>query len=239
MAVALALLPRRICWRAAAAWQNVLRAAYPKQAVRFVRIAASYIAGAGLNSFIPARVGDAVKIFLAKKLDPGLLISGDHLLLPGPVPVRHQAGVLVLRLRDHPGPAARAARAARTCPPSTSPSGPQHPRLLILSVTMIGIGLVIAVRAPSPAAPRSFWDRVKQGVVVLSDPPRFLREVVSWQGVAWAAAVRLLLCFLEAFQIGGSFSKVMLVMSVQSIANAAPASRRAAPGASRPSWWPP
>ena len=31
------------------------------------KIAAAYLAGAGLNSFIPARVGDAVKIFLAKR----------------------------------------------------------------------------------------------------------------------------------------------------------------------------
>src|ERR687898_939661 len=47
-------------------WQNVLRAAYPDREVSFARISASYLAGAGLNSFIPARVGDAVKIFLAK-----------------------------------------------------------------------------------------------------------------------------------------------------------------------------
>ena len=49
------------------AWQNLLRAAYPEKTVRYDRIAAAYIAGAGLKSFIPAHVGDVVKIFLDKR----------------------------------------------------------------------------------------------------------------------------------------------------------------------------
>src|SRR6266566_3599326 len=49
------------------AWQNVLRAAYPDRAVPYPRIAAAYLVGAGLNSVVPARVGDAVKIVLAKR----------------------------------------------------------------------------------------------------------------------------------------------------------------------------
>ena len=34
-------------------------------------IQASFLAGAGLNAIIPARVGDAAKIFLAKQSVPG------------------------------------------------------------------------------------------------------------------------------------------------------------------------
>ena len=58
MAVALALYAAHLLARSRA-WQNVLRAAYPERKVPYPQIAAAYLAGAGLNSFIPARVGDA------------------------------------------------------------------------------------------------------------------------------------------------------------------------------------
>src|SRR3954469_15481282 len=49
------------------AWQNTLRAAYPERSVPYSKITAAYLVGAGMNSIVPARVGDAVKIFLAKR----------------------------------------------------------------------------------------------------------------------------------------------------------------------------
>src|SRR5262249_41740200 len=66
MAVALAFYLAHLLARSRA-WQNVLRAAYPDRNVPFWRITAAYLVGAGLNSVIPARIGDAVKIFLAKR----------------------------------------------------------------------------------------------------------------------------------------------------------------------------
>src|SRR5207248_7832847 len=66
MAIALAFYLAHLLARSRA-WQNVLRAAYPDRTVPYPQIAAAYLVGAGLNSVIPARVGDAVKIFLAKR----------------------------------------------------------------------------------------------------------------------------------------------------------------------------
>ena len=66
MALALAFYLAHLLARSRA-WQNVLRAAYPDaRRSPTAQITAAYLAGAGLNSFVPARVGDAVKIFLAK-----------------------------------------------------------------------------------------------------------------------------------------------------------------------------
>ena len=106
------------------AWQNVLRAAYPEKTVRYTAIAAAYIAGAGLNSFIPAHVGDVVKIFLAKRSIRGSTYPTITSSFFVQTVFDTSAGILVLHLRDHPGAAAEAAGAARTCRPSTSPSGP-------------------------------------------------------------------------------------------------------------------
>src|ERR687891_552527 len=52
-------------------WANALRAAYPRSRVDERFITASFLAGAGFNAILPARAGDAVKIFLAKKSIPG------------------------------------------------------------------------------------------------------------------------------------------------------------------------
>ena len=89
------------------------------------------------------------------------------------------------------------------------------------SVTVLGIGLVVLFAILARRA-EAFWDRVKQGVVVLTQPRRYLREVASWQGVGWLLRFASFYFFLDAFQIGGSFSNVMLVMSVQAVTGMLP-----------------
>ena len=69
---------------------------------------------------------------------------------------------------------------------------------------------------------RRFWARVRQGVVILTEPRRYLREVAAWQGIGWLLRFAAFWFFLEAFGIGGSVGNVMLVMSVQAIANIVP-----------------
>jgi uncharacterized membrane protein YbhN (UPF0104 family) len=49
-----------------------------------------------------------------------------------------------------------------------------------------------------------------------------LREVAAWQGIGWLLRFAAFWFFLEAFGIGGSVGNVMLVMSVQAIANIVP-----------------
>jgi uncharacterized membrane protein YbhN (UPF0104 family) len=49
-----------------------------------------------------------------------------------------------------------------------------------------------------------------------------MRQVAAWQGVGWLCRFGAFWFFLEAFGIGGSFGNVLLVMSVQAIANIVP-----------------
>ena len=51
-------------------WRNVLRAAYPGERISFPRLAAAYLAGAGINAVIPAHAGDVTKVFLVKRQIP-------------------------------------------------------------------------------------------------------------------------------------------------------------------------
>jgi uncharacterized membrane protein YbhN (UPF0104 family) len=202
------------------AWQNVLRAAYPTKKVSYWRITGSYLAGAGLNSFIPARVGDAVKIFLAKRSIRGssypAIVSSFFVQSVFDTTV----GILVFIYALSQGLLPK---------PPELPDLPafdisfwaQHPRFLVFFLTVLAIVAVVAFAVIARRA-EAFWDRVKQGVVVLTDIPLYLREVASWQALGWLMRFLSFFFFLEAFHIGGSFQNVMLVLSVQAVSTLLP-----------------
>src|SRR2546423_14792509 len=65
LAIALGLHVAKL-WFRAIAWRNILRAAYPGERIRLLRVFGAYIAGVGVNSVAPARGGDAVKLYLIR-----------------------------------------------------------------------------------------------------------------------------------------------------------------------------
>ena len=202
------------------AWQNVLRAAYPKREVSYAKITASYLAGAGLNSFIPARVGDAVKIFLAKKSIRGSTYPAITSSFFVQSVFDTSAGILVFGFALTQG-LLPAAPEVPNLPAFEISFWAENPDLLIFFLTALGI-TVVALFAVLARRVEEFWDRVKQGVVILTDIPRYLRQVAFWQGVGWVMRFFSFFFFLEAFHIGGSFENVMVVMSVQAVATLLP-----------------
>ena len=69
---------------------------------------------------------------------------------------------------------------------------------------------------------KAFWARVRQGVTILSDRPRYLREVVSLQALAWLCRFAAFWFLLDAFRVGGSVQNVLLVFAVNQVAGAVP-----------------
>jgi len=202
------------------AWQNVLRAAYPRTEVPFRGLAGAYLAGAGINAVIPARLGDATKIFLAH----GQVRTSTYPAVTSSFLVQSvfdtTAGLLVFTYALTQGLLPR---------PPEIPDLPafevafwaQNPQLLLFTLTVLGVGFLVAFAILARRV-EEFWNRVKQGVAILTEPRRYLREVASWQALAWAFRFAAFWFFLEAFGIGGSFQNVMLVMSVQAISNLLP-----------------
>ena len=202
------------------AWQNVLRAAYPDRKVPLSRITAAYLVGAGMNSVVPARIGDAVKIFLAKRsirrsTYPTVVSS----FFVGSV-FDTSAGILVFIYALTQGLLPK---------PPELPNLPafdiafwaQHPDFLVFTLTALAIAAVVAFALLARRV-EAFWDRVKQGAIVLATPTVYLRTVASWQAAGWVLRFVSYWFFLEAFHIGGSFQNVLLVMSVQTIATLLP-----------------
>ncbi len=97
----------------------------------------------------------------------------------------------------------------------------EHPQVFMVVTAALLLAIAIAIYLLAHRV-RRFWERVRQGVVILKTPRRYLREVAAWQGVGWLLRFTAFWFFLEAFGIGGSVGNVMLVMSVQAIANIVP-----------------
>jgi uncharacterized membrane protein YbhN (UPF0104 family) len=173
-----------------------------------------------MNSVIPVRAGDAVKIFLAKRsirrsTYPTVVSS----FFVGSV-FDTTAGILVFVYALTQGLLPR---------PPELPDLPafdisfwaQHPSLLVFTITALGI-LVVVLFAVLARRVEAFWDHIKQGAIVLATPSLYLRTVASWQGAGWLFRFFSYWFFLDAFNVGGSFQNVLLVMSVQTVANLLP-----------------
>jgi uncharacterized membrane protein YbhN (UPF0104 family) len=219
LAVSLVLLLAMYLARARA-WQNVLEAAYPQTPVPFRGVAGAYLAGAGINAVIPARVGDATKIFLAR----GQIRGSTYPAITSSFFVQSifdtTAGLLVFIYALTQGLLPRPPELPRL-PAFDIAFWAENPQLLLFTITVLGVGSVVVFAIVARRA-EQFWQRIKQGVVILTQPHRYLREVVSWQALGWLCRFAAFWGFLEAFGIGGSFQNVMLVMSVQAISTLLP-----------------
>jgi uncharacterized membrane protein YbhN (UPF0104 family) len=218
-AIALAfLLGMQLC--RAWAWRNVLHAAYPHVRLSFLKLAAACLAGAGINAIVPARAGDVTKVFLVKRQIPHSSYPAVTSSFLVQTVFDTSVGILVLLFAISQGLLPE---------PPQLPDLPafeisfwaNHPKTLLIVTGVLMLATAIGVYYLAHHV-RRFWDRVKQGLAILAQPRRYLREVAAWQGLGWLCRFGAFWFFLEAFDIGGSVGNVMLVMSVQAIATIVP-----------------
>ncbi len=202
------------------AWRNVLQAAYPGQRIPYLGVAASYLAGAGINAIVPAHAGDATKVFLVKRQIPDSSYPAVTSSFLVQTVFDTSVGVLVLLYAISQGLLPPLPRIPEL-PAFELSFWAENPQLffITLGVTLLAIAIGIYYLAHHV---RRFWARVRQGLVILTEPRRYMREVFAWQGVGWFCRFAAFWFFLEAFGIGGSIGSVMLVMSCQAIANVVP-----------------
>jgi len=218
-ALALAMLAGMQLSRAWA-WRNVLRAAYPGTPISYLQLAAAYLAGAGINAIVPARAGDVTKVFLVKRQIPHSSYPAvtSSFLVQSVFDIT--AGILVFLYAMTQGLLPKPPRLPHL-PAFEISFWAGHPRTLLIVTGVLLLAIAIGVYYLAHHV-RRFWDRVKQGLVILTQPRRYLREVWAWQGIGWLFRFAAFWFFLEAFGIGGSVGNVMLVMSVQAIATIVP-----------------
>jgi uncharacterized membrane protein YbhN (UPF0104 family) len=202
------------------AWRNVLRAAYPDKPIPYLPLAAAYLAGAGINAIIPAHAGDATKVFLVKRQIPDSSYPAVTSSFLVQTVFDTTVGVLVLLYAITQGLLPEPPQIPRL-PAFEISFWADHPQAFFITLGVLLLAIVVGVYLLAHRV-RRFWARVRQGLVILTEPRRYVREVFAWQGVGWLFRFAAFWFFLEAFGIGGSIGNVMLVMSVQAIANVVP-----------------
>jgi len=86
---------------------------------------------------------------------------------------------------------------------------------------LLGVAFITATALLS-ARVRAFWARVKQGLTIIFDRRRYLRQVWGVQAIAWLFRFTAFWFMLEAFNIGASPRNVLLVLGVNAISAALP-----------------
>jgi uncharacterized membrane protein YbhN (UPF0104 family) len=96
-----------------------------------------------------------------------------------------------------------------------------HPQFTAFFVTALAVG-AIALIALLSARVKAFWARVRQGLTILMDRRRYLREVWLVQLGAWFFRCATYYFMLDAFHVGASVHNVLLVLGVMSVSAVVP-----------------
>ena len=97
----------------------------------------------------------------------------------------------------------------------------EHFRLTLFLITALGVFGLLAFAMLSVRA-QAFWARVRQGLTILGDRRRYMREVAAWQAGGWACRFAAFWFLLDAFRVGASVQNVLLVFAVSQVAGAVP-----------------
>jgi uncharacterized protein (TIRG00374 family) len=202
------------------AFFHSLRAAYPSVRFQWRRVWGAYFAAVGFNNVVPARGGDVIKLFLTRSSIPGSRYPTVAAAFFVESIFDACVGVLVLIFAFTQGVFPK--------PPDFSKLSSfdisylaEHFRLTLFILTVLAVAAVIAFALLSVKV-KAFWARVRQGVTILSDKRRYLREVAALQVVAWLARFTAFWFLLDAFRVGGSVKNVLLVFAVNQVAGAVP-----------------
>jgi uncharacterized membrane protein YbhN (UPF0104 family) len=202
------------------AWRNVIAAAYPEERAPWRSIWGAYLAGVGVNAIIPARGGDVLRLFLARRAVPKATyttLASTYLVMA----IFDSAVALVifgyaLTLGVLPG-----IHALPHLPSFDFSWLFRHHMVNQLLVVLIVVGLV-ALGVWVHGRVEDFWDRVRQAFSVTHPVTRYFSKVALWQACDWGLRLATIWCFLAAFHVPQTARNTLLVQVTQSLATLAP-----------------
>jgi uncharacterized membrane protein YbhN (UPF0104 family) len=202
------------------AWRNVVAAAYPETEVEWRHVFGGYVAGVGANAILPGRGGDLLRLYIVKHRVEGAtyptlastlladgifdLVAATLLLswalwagiLPGADVLPSLPGVDWLWVFKNPEQA------------------------VVIAGFILAVGLVVIGLAYHRIT--AFWERVKQGLMILQTPYRYLREVALWDAADWALRLTAVFFFLHAFGLPATPYNAFAYLVAGSLSTALP-----------------
>lgn len=204
------------------AWRNIVKAAYPDQRVPWPTMFGAYVAGTGVNAVVPARGGDVVRLFLAKRRIDGAtyttLVSTS--LLQTLFDLVVASCIILWALTQHVLPGLDVLRSPRL------PSLDYGWVLRHQTAGLIIFGLVLLLGTALVAwlieRVDEFKAKFAQGFAAFRDRSYYVRSVVPWQLLDWALRFATVFFFLRAFGIPATVHNALLVQVSQSLATVFP-----------------
>ncbi|HEX5852345.1 MAG TPA: lysylphosphatidylglycerol synthase transmembrane domain-containing protein, partial [Solirubrobacteraceae bacterium] len=202
------------------AFFHSLRAAYPAVRFQWRRVWGAYFAAVGFNNVVPARGGDVIKLFLTRSSIPGARYPTIAAAFFVESIFDATVGALVMIFAFTQGVFPKPPDFAKLSSFDISYLA-EHFRLTLFLITLLGVLGLLAFALLSVRV-QAFWARVRQGVTILGDRRRYVREIVSLQVLAWLCRFAAFWFLLDAFRVGGSVRNVLLVFAVNQVAGAVP-----------------
>ncbi|MGI9658518.1 MAG: lysylphosphatidylglycerol synthase transmembrane domain-containing protein, partial [Gaiellaceae bacterium] len=198
-------------------WRNVLRAAYPQSDIAWRSVFGAAYAGVGVNAVLPARLGDAVKLVLVRSRirDSSYPTLASTFVVESIVDTLVGGAILLWAWQA-----------------GALPGTPQLTSLPLFEIGwyarnpwilgVLALAAVVAILVLQSRL-RRFWDRVRQGVVILATPTVYLRHVALYQLLGWGCRVGGAFFYLEAFHVEASLENALLVQVASTLSTLVPA----------------
>jgi uncharacterized membrane protein YbhN (UPF0104 family) len=176
----------------------------------------------GVNAIVPARGGDAVKLYLAHRSVPGASYTALAATLVVLAIFDSVAAVVlfVYALTTGVLPGVGALGSLPGFDFGFFAANPELSLAAALALVIAGIVGFFWLRLHVA----EFVEHLRQGIVILHDRGRYLREVALWQAGDWSLRLLSIWFFLDAFGITQSLRNVLLVQVTQSLATLVPVS---------------
>jgi uncharacterized membrane protein YbhN (UPF0104 family) len=205
----------------AGAWRAIINAAYPEARLKFRSALGAYVAGVGVNSIVPARGGDVVKLYLVRHRIPGSSYATltPTLIVETLFDFVTAGAIIIWALTSGVLPTHQL---YSRIPTVDWKFFLRHEHFTAIALAVLLVAGVIAF----------FWVRqrveefrahVRQGFAILDDRPRFLRRVIVPQAISWLFRIASLYFFLKAFGVTANIHNALLAQVVDSLATLFPA----------------
>jgi uncharacterized membrane protein YbhN (UPF0104 family) len=203
------------------AWRTILRASYPGERIRFRSVFGAYMAGVGVNSVVPARGGDLVKLYLIKHRVPDASYAtlAPTLVSETIFDFFTSGAMIVWALVIGALPAAEVYAKTPSVDWGFLVRHREYTAAVLLFVLAAGvIGLLHFAEHGG-----ELQTRLKRGFAILGQPRRFMLGVVLPQAIALVFRLGSLYYFLRAFGVDATIHNALLVQVVDSLSTLFPA----------------
>jgi uncharacterized membrane protein YbhN (UPF0104 family) len=205
--------------RSRALW-GALGAAYPGERVRWRDVWGAYMVGYAVNNVFPLGGGNIAQLFLTRTAIPSSSYPAVAAALSTGVIFDWSMGLLVMGFAFTQGVFPKPPDFSKL-PAFDISFFAANMRFTLFFLTVLAIAFLVGFALLS-ARVRAFWQRVRQGLTILSDRREYLRRMATWQFASWIARFAAYWALLDAFHIGGSVRNALLVLAVQVVASVFP-----------------